>query len=105
MFGNGHNSIAQRWRAEDLLLHQSRAANKRLGIGAAGGHRFRSLRSRALKDLRSFRTALVPRVSVLIRSSSWRSNARIAEQKETALIAAGRISLAPDLGSNQGPAD
>jgi hypothetical protein len=29
--------------------------------------------------------------SVLIRSSNWRSNARIAEQKETARIAAGRV--------------
>jgi len=44
-----------------------------------------------LEDLRSFRTALVPRASVLIGSSNWRSNARIAEQKETALIAAGRM--------------
>ena len=49
MFGNGHNSIAQRWKAEDLLLHQSRAANKRLGSGSAGARRFRSLRSRAPK--------------------------------------------------------
>ena len=28
MFGNGHRSIAQRWKAGGLLLHQSRAANK-----------------------------------------------------------------------------
>jgi integrase len=42
---------SQRWKAEDLLLHQSRAANKRLGIGSAGAHRFRSLRSRVQSSL------------------------------------------------------
>ena len=32
--GNGHRSIAQRWTAGDVLLHQSRAGNKRLGCGS-----------------------------------------------------------------------
>jgi hypothetical protein len=34
MFGNGHHSIVQRWKAGDLLLHQSRAANKRARVGS-----------------------------------------------------------------------
>ena len=36
---------SQRCKAEDLLLHQSRAANKRLGSRSASAHRFRSLYS------------------------------------------------------------
>ena len=38
MFGNGHHSIAQRWKAGDLLLHQSRAANKHSGVTPSRTH-------------------------------------------------------------------
>src|SRR5438067_7883598 len=48
MFGNGHNSIAQRWKAEDLLLHHARAANKRLGTGPRAHIEFRCAAGRRI---------------------------------------------------------
>jgi hypothetical protein len=63
IFGNGHNCIAQRWKAGDLLLHQSRAANKRPGLGPAAALQFRPPRSRASVTIDGSRTAAVARTS------------------------------------------